>query len=274
MSAERQSEARLNCSEVERLLDPWLDGELDGRDQAELLRHLDGCRRCRPLADERAADRTMLRAKLREAMGPGTPAGTAPESLRERIAAALDRQRPPLWRRALSPVPLGALAAAAAGVLVVLASHGGMGPLADEAVAKHLRDLPLEVNAATVAPDAIPAALANVLDFNPRPPPFQAQGLRLVGARTAHLRDRPAAYMRYETPRGRMGLFIVVDPERSLDHLAYTVQLGPPAVRVLNARGYNVAVWRENEMVYSLVSDLDEADLKRLVENARVQPSR
>jgi hypothetical protein len=34
-------------------------------------------------------------------------------------------------------------------------------------------------------------------------------------------------------------------------------------------RGYSVAVWRRDEIVYSLVSDLDEQDLARLVQAAQ-----
>jgi anti-sigma factor RsiW len=269
MAMEPTSEARLTCGEVERMVDPWLDGEFDGHDQAELLRHLEACPGCRALSDRRGRERALLRAKLREAMGPGTAAGTAPEALRERLAAALDRPRAPAWRRALAPVPLATLAAAAAGVMVVLSSHGGTDPLVEEAAAKHARDLPLELNAATMGPDGIPAALAHVLEFNPRPPRFEAQGVRLMGARAAHLGDRPCAYMRYQAPSGQMGLFIVADRGRRLSDLSEMVRFGPPAVRVLNARGYNVAVWRDNEMVYSLVSDLEAADLTRLVEAAR-----
>jgi anti-sigma factor RsiW len=205
-------------------------------------------------------------------MGPGT--AELPQALRGRLAAALDRPRAPAWRRALAPVPLATLAAAAAGVMVVLAGHGGADPMVEEAVVKHARDLPLELSAATVGPDAIAAALAHLLEFNPRPPRFEGQGVRLMGARAAHLGDRPCAYMRYQAPRGQMGLFVVADSGRRLSDLGEMVRFGPPAVRVLNARGYNVAVWRENEMVYSLVSDLEAADLTRLVETARGAPAR
>lgn len=268
MSREPTSEARLTCSEIERLVDPWLDGEFDGTDQAELEGHLEACPHCRDTAEERGRMRALLRAKLREAMGEGTPAGTAPAALRQRVAAALDRPHRPLWRRVLAPVPLATLAAAAAGVMVVLASHAGTDSLVEEAVMKHARDLPLDLSAATVGPDAISAALAHVLEFNPRPPRFEAEGVRLVGARAAHLGDRPCAYIRYQAPRGQMGLFIVADSGRHLG-LGDMVGIGSPAVRVLNARGYNVAVWRENEMIYSLVSDLDATDLTRLVDTAR-----
>ena len=50
------------------------------------------------------------------------------------------------------------------------------------------------------------------------------------------------------------------------------MRLGPQVVRVVNARGYNVAVWRENEIVYSLVSDLDETALFELVRTAQAGP--
>ncbi|HEU4386065.1 MAG TPA: zf-HC2 domain-containing protein [Anaeromyxobacteraceae bacterium] len=259
----------MTCGEVERLVDPWLDGELDDRDQAEVLRHHQACPACRARAERRSRERAVLRAKLREAMGPGTRAGTAPEALRERLLQALDRPAAPWWRRALAPVPLATLAAAAAGVLMVLATHGGTDSLVEEAVVKHTRDLPLDISTAAMAPDAIPAALAHLLEFNPRPPRFEAQGVRLMGARAAHLGDRPCAYMRYQTPSGQMGLFVVADRGSRFPDLSEMVRASPPSVRVLNARGYNVAVWREHEMVYSLVSDLDAADLARLVEAAR-----
>lgn len=266
--------ASMSCGEMARSLEPFLDGEFEGREEAELSRHLSECEPCRTLVEREARARSRLRAKLREAMGPGSPAGTAPAGLQERISAALDREARPARRWAPWPVSLGAVAAAAAGVMVVLATQGGADPLIDEAVRKHARDLPLEVNAASVAPETIPGLLASKLDFNPRPPAFRAQGMKLMGARLSQLRDRPAAYMRYELPRGQVGLYIIDDPEQRIGGGGRQVQVGPSTVRMVNARGYNIAVWRRNEIVYSLVSDLDEADLVRLVETAQAAADR
>jgi len=36
-------------------------------------------------------------------------------------------------------------------------------------------------------------------------------------------------------------------------------------VFMANERGYNVALWRREGIVYSLVSDLDERDVRKLV---------
>ena len=45
--------AAMDCTEVERTVDVWLDSELEDRDRAELERHLQKCPRCQSLADVR-----------------------------------------------------------------------------------------------------------------------------------------------------------------------------------------------------------------------------
>jgi anti-sigma factor RsiW len=169
----------------------------------------------------------------------------------------------------MSPLPLATATACVAGVLVVLATHGGNDALVEEAVRKHNRGLPLEVTSASVGESSIPGWFRGKLDFNPSPPRFRADGVRLVGARLSHLREWPAAYIRYELPRGQAGLFIVDDPERRFAASGREVRVGPTAVRIVAARGYNVAVWRHAEIVYSLVSDLDEVALSELVRTAQ-----
>jgi anti-sigma factor RsiW len=261
-----------DCDDIERLLEPYLDGEFEQDDRASIEAHLAGCPPCRGGVSAAMAFRSELRARLREALAPGTQAGTAPDSLRRRISVALEAEeaRPATWwRRVLSPLPVAAMAACVAGALVVFAGHRATDPLVEEAVRKHARDLPLELHTAAIAPEVIPSMLASKLDFNPKPPPFRSEGMRLVGARMAQLHEWPAAYMRYDTPRGPVGLFIIDDPKHRVAEEGHPTRIGPATVWVMNMRGYNVAVWRRNEIVYSLVSDLDEADLVRLVETAQ-----
>jgi anti-sigma factor RsiW len=276
MAIEPTLMAAIDCTELERSIDAYLDGEFDAPERAEADLHLSSCPRCRALVDGRARLRDGLRAKLREAMTPPAPAGRAPAELRTRIEEALARRRLPIWRRVLSPLPLATAAACAAGALVVLVTHGGDAALVEEAVRSHHRALPLEVMAADVVGGEGPilAWFADKLDFNPAPPHFRADGVRLVGARLSHLREWPAAYIRYELPRGQAGLFIVDDPKGRFDASGRQVQLGQRVVQLVAARGYNVAVWRDREIVYSLVSDLDEAALYELVRTAQAGAGR
>jgi len=243
-----------DCSDVARLLEPYLDSEFGADDRASIEAHLSACAPCRDGAAAAMAFRSALRARLREAFAPGSPQATAPDSLRRRISAALDAEeaRPAAWwRRLFSPLPVAAVAACVAGALVVFAGHRATDPLVEEAVRKHARDLPLELNTASIAPELIPSMLASKLDFNPKPPAFRADGVKLVGARLAQIRDWPAAYMRYETPRGPLGLFIIDDPQRRVAEEGHQVRAGPATVWVMNMRGYNVAVWRRDEIVRS-----------------------
>jgi anti-sigma factor RsiW len=271
MTIEPTPSANLDCGDLAHQVDAYLDGEFDGRERAEVDAHLAACPACRSLFETQGRLRAALREKLREAMGAPAGAGRAPPALRARIEACLARERRPLWRRLLSPLPFGALAACAAGALLVFTTHRPEDALVVEAVRSHHRGLPLEVMAASVGEASIPAWFTGKLDFHPSPPPFHGDGVHVLGARLSNLRELPAAYIRYELPRGQAGLFIVDDPRRTFDPRGRAVQVGPQVIRVVNARGYNVAVWRENEIVYSLVSDLDETALFELVRTAQAR---
>jgi anti-sigma factor (TIGR02949 family) len=264
-----EASATMDCAELMRTLDAYLDRELAPREEVEAVEHLARCPRCRELAEAEGRARTVIRAGLKAAFGPGSEAGRAPEALRARIHEALSRERKPLWRRAISPVPIAALAACAAGFAFVIATQGARDTLVEESVLKHTRDLPLEMTAASLGPESVARWFDGKLDFNPAPPRFRGPDIRVVGARLSHIQDRPAAYVRYELPTGHLGLFILDDPDRRLGDLGRVVHVGPSTVHLINARGFNVAVWRRNEIVYSLVSDLDEDDLTRLVMTAQ-----
>lgn len=265
MSIEPTLIAAMDCRELERSVDAFLDGEFDERERAEAEAHLAGCPACRGMVEGQGRIRDAVRAKLREAMAAPAPAGCAPAALRERLTRTLAKEKRPLWRRALAPLPMATVAACAAGVLVVLASHTGNPDLLEDAIRNHHRGLPLEVDAA-----AMPGWFAGKLDFRPSLPHF-AGGVRVEGARLSNLREWPAAYVRYQLPRGQAGLFIVDDPGRRFDAPGRDVRLGNEVVRVASAKGYNVAIWRQDEIVYSLVSDLDEDSLFRLVEAAQIE---
>jgi anti-sigma factor RsiW len=258
----------MSCKEIERMLDPYLDGEFGERERTEADLHLGDCDGCRRFVDQQRRVREALKGKLRAAMGPGAAQGQAPATLRARVTGALERGRRPLWRRALSPVPLATLGACAAGIAVMLTTTA-IDPLVEDAVIKHARDLPLEISTQLLGPEVIPAWFKGKLDFNPAPPHFQK--VRMVGARLSHIQDRPAAYVRYEVMPGRpASLFIVEDRERRFGERGRSVLVGPAAVHLASQRGYNVATWRQNDVVYSLVSDLDEEGLVQIVRAAHM----
>ena len=74
----------MNCADAGRWSDALLDGELDPKNDAEVREHLEGCAACkRRYEAKRALSAKMRRLEL---------GYTAPESLRARIAAALEAE--------------------------------------------------------------------------------------------------------------------------------------------------------------------------------------
>ena len=72
----------MNCADAGRWIDALLDGELDPKNDAEVREHLEGCAACKQRYEaKRALSANMRRLEL---------GYTAPESLRARIAAALE----------------------------------------------------------------------------------------------------------------------------------------------------------------------------------------
>ncbi len=267
MSIEPTLIAAMDCSEIERSIDPYIDGEFDAREHADVDAHLAVCPLCRGRVEAQIRMRAALRAKLREALGQ-PQASQAPAALRARIESALVRRRTALWRRMLAPIPLSALAACATGVLIVLWWHSADNALVEDAISKHHRGPPLEVRFDGERPG--PGALFDKqLDFKPVLPHFRTAGVLPIGARLSHVREWPAAYVLYQLPRGQAGLFIVDDPQGRFGASGREIRIGPHTIHLVNARGYNVVVWRQDEIVYSLVSDLDENALFQLVQAAQ-----
>ena len=276
------------CADTHALLGAWVDGELAGDDEeaAAIRGHLAVCPGC--AAEARGL--RQLKHLIRDAA-----ARPAPISLRSAVAAGLDQaQRSPargsfafgFRLQRLQPRTV-AFGAAAAGVAAWFALGGlshpifqpqptrGAHPLLDDGVALHARTLPLDF-AATDA-GLIQTWLAGKLDFGVRVPPLRRPGPgpqpTLQGVRLSTLHARPAAMVSYTMPEAsgrRVSLLIVDVPPGEPESLPGTARsIEGRDVFLSQARGYNVAAWRSGEIVYSLISDLDEGDVLRLVAAAQ-----
>jgi len=252
----------LTCRDLQPFLSTYVDGEFDAAERARMDAHLEGCPACAALVRAEAA---FLAALGRAADVPVA----APAGLRHRVLAGLDAEdraarRPPGVRTWLT------VAAALVGVLLggsLLWGRTGPSPrqrYVESAALNHARGLPLEIS--RVAPENVEAWFGGKLDHRVAVPRLQRASL--AGARLLHVQDRPAAYLRYDAqprpdaaPRD-VGLFVFDDHHGEVPAAPY------PAVEVARSRGYNVAVWRDGELVYELVTDLDEPELRELLPSA------
>ncbi len=272
-------------------IDAYLDGEFDAVEAREVEDHLAECPACK----RTTASRSHLRALLRHRCETVRP----PPGLKDRILARLDdadadpgAPLPAPEDRALfgdpepppPPAPVPSVGArmwrsapllASVGVLCafVWMTSGGFSQedVVGDAVSKHARNLPIEVAGPNV--QSLQGWARGKVDFNPRLPVFR-QGLEPIGARLSHILDRPAVYLVYGEPDGgrRASLFVFADPALNLDEEPGAHRrLGAHEVRIATRKGYNVVMWKDHGIVYSLVSDMDEASLARVLESARNQ---
>ena len=252
----------LACRQVEEtFLHAYVDGEFSGDESAELKIHLESCAECaHAVRIHESYKAAMLRAGIHASHG-------LHDAVRDQLAAESRQGR---WGRAFRDPRAIGVAAAAVGAAAWFLAGGLQHPLfsrphtlLEDSVAVHARALPLDYTASDVG--AAQKWLAGRLDFGVQLPRLgQVQGVRL-----SNVHSRQAAVVTYTIPRGegrRVSLLIVDDPEQQLPGAAR--QIADREIWLSQARGFNVASWRNNEVVYSLVSDLDEQDILALVKAA------
>jgi anti-sigma factor RsiW len=257
----------LHCREIESFLPAYVDGEFDAVERAEVESHLVDCAACQHAV--------RIQAAMKEAVKRAAPAVVAPIELRRSVRLALRDDDGPgsRWDGVLrNPRSVGLLAAAVGAAVWFLA--GGMSHplfprhhsgLVEDGIALHRRGLPLDYTASDVG--SVQQWLQARLDFAPRVPRFR-QGPALQGVRLSHLHSRPAAALSYSVPQAeghRVTLLISDDPDDG-DPPGSVRRLPGREVWLSRSRGYNVVSWRTDEIVYSLISDLDESDVLQLVQ--------
>jgi hypothetical protein len=77
------------------------------------------------------------------------------------------------------------------------------------------------------------------------------------------------AYDVPQAPGRRVSLVILDDPDDALPGTER--EIAHHRVWLSKSRGYNVVSWRSDEIVYSLISDLDEHDVLQLVQAAEMR---
>ncbi|MGA2590336.1 MAG: anti-sigma factor [Bryobacteraceae bacterium] len=241
----------MTCVPAKRLLDSYLDDELDAAQTAHVAEHLASCSSCAGVHAQFLELRTGIRA---HALYYRTPAG-----LRERIQVSVrqaDRQATrraaPFWRwMAIAAAIL--LAVSAAWNIALLRSRASSADLiAQDVLSSHVRSLMgahlLDVPSSdqhTVKP-----WFNGKLDFSPDVRDFVAQGFPLIGGRIDYVGGRPVAALVYQRRKHIINVFTW--PSDATDGDA-----------VLDRNGYHVVHWNTSGMSWWAVSDLNGGELRQ-----------
>jgi anti-sigma factor RsiW len=252
----------MDCTEVRNHLLDRQRAALPAKLRDLVDAHLSGCEACRR---EDAADRE-LSVVLRERMPPRH----APESLRRSIEQRLVGEPARASRlRGKGPVfafaAAAGLSAAAAAFLVVRPSQPDA--MVAEAVNDHLRILygshPIEIESGGV--HQVKPWFEGRVDFAPVVAFGGDDDFPLQGGAVAYFIDRKAAAYVYKRRLHAITLFVY-----RADGLPWSlppgssVTLGHAQAREVTTRGFHVLLWRDGDLGYALVSDLDPRELETL----------
>jgi anti-sigma factor RsiW len=249
----------MNCAEAKKYLDAFVDGELEAGLILGVESHVESCTTC--------AGHAGLRRRFKTELGALGARISAPASLRAKIGSLPERHRNRRWMAAAVTTPL----AAAAALLLVLnvgraKEETGGDPLSavmNDVVARHVRDLPLEVRSAD--PAAATSWFQGKVDFPVRAPQLKLAGASFQGARLSNVQSQQAAHMAYTVDGHRVTLMIFPAEHLASIQGGKVVRAGGHDVLLGRHNGYNVAVTVDGDMAYAVSSDLPSQRLVSLL---------
>lgn len=246
-----------SCSEFLPLLGLYADGEFEPGEQSGLEQHLAHCASCSGKVHAERAFKVRLRQVVREA-----DVAALPPSFEARLGRRVSHTRV-AHRVSRAMLPLAAAAAALVGFLT-LTSTDAFTAVVDESVLRHADQGSVDFASQDAA--GLERVLTERIGHSMQVPRFRTTNMAVRGARLVRVNDRPAAQVVYRTAHTQISLLAVPDPQRRLD--LDDERLPRPEGRPLHVgrkNGLTVVIWRQNDTVYSMVSELAAPELLRLL---------
>jgi anti-sigma factor RsiW len=263
----------MNCEEATKLMDGYLDGELDPITSQTIEQHLRGCGRC--------DQAYKMHGSLIRAIGNATPYFNAPAELRERIRSSLREEtagqpmrngvpraqvllhkKQSESRSILSEISWNWLGLAAAIILAAIIAFNVVprsqraGPdqfLATQLIASHVRSLMANhlTDVASSDQHTVKPWLDEKLDFAPAVVDLASDGFPLVGGRLDYLDNRPVAALIYHRRKHFVNLFVWPAESGSIK-----------TSKKMTRQGYQLVHWVDSDFNYWAVSDINENELQ------------
>ena len=268
----------MNCEEATKLMDGYLDGELDPIISEKIEQHLRDCRKCEEAYDAHTA--------LTHAISRGAPYYKAPIELRQRVHSSLrdevaDKPARTVLRRSqllvrtkqpeprtvlfgtpwnwLSLAGLGLAAAVIFAAIIfsnlapVLRRPGADQFLATQLIASHVRSL--MANHLTDVPSSdqhtVKPWLDAKLDFAAPVVDLSGEGFPLIGGRLDYLDNHPVAALIYQRRKHFINLFV------------WPARPGATETKeTMTRQGYHLVHWTDSDFNYWAVSDVSDSDLQ------------
>ena len=243
----------MNCKELEDLLSPYLDGELDAAQRADVEQHLPGCPDCqRALKDLQVMHQALQAPALRH-----HASDTLQQRIKNKLRDADARAQRAMWPRWTA---VAATVVVAATLTWNFMPHGGApAPEVDDAMVDAAVDQQqdavtsghlLQLSASD--PKAVQAWFTGKLAYVPPVPDLSSEGFALTGARLDSVKGVPAAALVYEHGADVVTVFVC------------PAQHGDKDLDTDSDDGYQVAYWTKGSLSFWIVSKLDAAQVKKI----------
>jgi anti-sigma factor RsiW len=240
----------MTCEEARRLLDAYMDDELDSPVGLAIESHLQACLGC-------ASVLSSLRS-LVSALEKGALRFKAPQHLKAVVRAGIQQANPKVhhsfaqWHWAGTAAGVVLIVALAWIILTQTTKSSLETQLMKEIISSHVRSM--MANHLTDIPSSdthnVKPWFADKLDYSPPAKDLSARGFPLIGGRMDYLENRPVAALVYRRNQHLINLFVWPADQG----------LTMPEIRSA-VRGYNVIHWTQGGMNYWLISDLNPAEL-------------
>src|SRR5256886_10562267 len=263
----------MNCEEATKLMDGYLDGQLDPITNQAIEQHLRECPKCDQAYKSHGS--------LIHAIGNATPYYKAPAELRERIQSSLrdeiaelpprdvardphplfprrqPRPRAILWETSWNWLALAAAIIFAAIIALTLVPRlqrpGADQFLATQLIASHVRSLMANhlTDVASSDQHTVKPWLDAKLDFAPPVVDLAGEGFPLIGGRLDYLDNPPVAALAYQRRKHFINLFV------------WPGKTGAPRpTEAMSREAYHLRRWADPDFNYWAVSDVNANDLQ------------
>lgn len=250
----------MNCQRVQKVIDAYLDKELDETTNAQLAQHLVSCAGCAGVRAEREA----LRAAFRR-----LPRHESSARLRHSMASALTavdrfdgpaRPRSPTWWQA--SVRTGAAATFAFVLGLWVATPPALQDVREDAIARHVASLEngqRGVQVHSTDRHVVKPWFAGRIDFAPPVRDLSEYGFTLIGGGVDTLAGKTSAAIHYRIRAHDINLYV-----------SRASSLYPQPMAASTLRGFSLVTWANDGLRLTAVSDVDPRELRRFAQ--LVQP--
>jgi anti-sigma factor RsiW len=244
-----------DCADIKQLLYPYLDGELDAKQNLDVEAHILDCQTCCDLLNEEKRFLSVLENGCLHEEGP--------PALKAKIERKLCNKQRPVSRFFSNHPFKMAFAAAMAGMLIVLL--GGklldLGinrtpPFVRASVENHLAylngNLPLEIESHD--PRVVAAWFKKRIDFMPHLPELKDDMIVLIGGRLDQFNGENVALVSYRIDKSPVSMFIIKgNPTACVETKDFAFMKGR-RFNFSHKQGLNAIAWTDDGNHFALIS--------------------